>query len=174
MILIDVSHHLQQVTTFGISISHQETYVTWISKFLYKNFSRTPFFANTSTGGNISRTHLTRVFEKVSILCIFSKNSFSRKIQIEIISKTVVICLCEVFSSLVIFSKTLPCLNFSRMLNISDCEITCKTVFSINLLLRTHFVNYFETLTFGICETSVFSKTHFKPISKMCFLMCLR
>ena len=95
----------------------KETYVDTISKFLYKKFSRTQFrkhwwkfFENTPNKG---------FFEKVSQLCIFSKNPFSRKLHFEIISKTVVLCVCEKCSSLVIFSKTQHNYIFFRECSIS-------------------------------------------------------
>ena len=53
-------------------------------------FSRTPSFAITSIGGNFSKTHLTRVFEKISKCCIFLE-----KIHFVIFSKMVVTCVCE-------------------------------------------------------------------------------
>ena len=100
--LIAVFSSIQQVSIFGKTNCKRKRKLTRFRNSCIRIF-REHFFANTSTGGNFSRTHLTRVFEKVSILCIFLKKSFSRKIHIEIISKTVVTCICEIYSSLVIF-----------------------------------------------------------------------
>jgi hypothetical protein len=113
-------------------------YVGLISKFLYKNF-REHDFAITCPSENFSKTQLKQVFSK-----IFQVLYFFEKIHFVIFSKIFILCVCEIFSPLVIFSRSRLKTTFSQSLITSIFENTSIDLFSIIFFIENTSGNVFE------------------------------
>lgn len=132
----------------------KEQYVYKISRFLYKNFSRTCYREHL-TWCKISRIHLMKCLRNFSKVLYFRKCNFSR-IHFEIFRE----CLINVFSKFLTdrvfrgqFYREHIWKKLSRM-HIFECfrNFLPMFMFSIAYLSRTYLVNFSKTFIMGICE----------------------